>query len=180
MKLVTLIAIVFSTSCVFAQEDPPTCIKSNKLKPADIRKLFPYNQAASIRIVSFKREDPDSDERRKIPLKEGKVNPERMFESVTLNETLRVKLEDVLLNYISRPGVKYGEVYACYEPRNAILFFDKSENIIGYIELCFDCYGLKIEPGTIFLGMFCSTTYNEMKKIFIEAGITYGMKGNMQ
>jgi hypothetical protein len=31
---------------------------------------------------------------------------------------------------------------ACYQPRNGILFFDKDQKLLAYLEICFECYNI--------------------------------------
>ncbi|HCQ12728.1 hypothetical protein [Flavobacterium sp.] len=61
----------------------------------------------------------------------------------------------------------------CYNPRHAILFYDKNDKIYGYIEMCFDCNGSESsENFKAFSG--CALGLKETLKEF---GITYFNEG---
>lgn len=64
----------------------------------------------------------------------------------------------------------------CYNPRNAILFVDKNDAVIAYIELCFECFGNRIEPATLKIGNFCDDKYEKIKNLFHSNGIRYGIE----
>lgn len=62
----------------------------------------------------------------------------------------------------------------CYNPRHAILFYDKNDKIYGYMEMCFDCNGSESsENFKTFSG--CALGLKETLKEF---GITYFNDGN--
>lgn len=88
-------------------------------------------------------------------------------------KTLLPVLLDILVNYNSADGNM--EVMMCYEPRNGIVFVGKNDNVLGYIEICFDCQQYEVEPGNITLGSFCSEKLDAIQGIMMKAGITYGM-----
>ncbi len=58
----------------------------------------------------------------------------------------------------------------CYEPRNGILFFDKEENLLGYLEICFACSNC--ETLSKLGGMnFTSEQYVELEYLFNQNGL---------
>lgn len=107
-----------------------------------------------------------------IPKTDGKVDLTKMFETKTLDNVLSEEILDILVNYDNEDRSR--EIYFCYEPRNGILFLDKADNVLAFVEICFDCFGYKIEPSTISIGSFCSEKFEALKGIFKEAGISYG------
>jgi hypothetical protein len=159
------------------EKDGNYCGNPRREGKKKIRNLFPYNQLDKIKLVSFKLPHPDSVERT-IPLKNGQVDMDGMFESVTLEKELSEKLLDILVNYDNPEDERL--VLMCYDPRNAIIFMDKSDKILGYIELCFDCLDFKTEPKNIVMGGFCTEKFDAIQGIFVAAGLKYGMKRDME
>lgn len=157
------------------QKDGRYCDNPKKQDLTQIRKSFPYNTMHAIKVVSFKGEMIDSlYEERKIPKTAGKVDLQKMFEVKTLDKELTKKMLDILVNY-DAVGDGDREVMMCYEPRNGIVFVDKANNVLGYIEICFECQEFDVEPRTITLGAFCEEKLDAIQGIMIKAGITYGM-----
>lgn len=58
---------------------------------------------------------------------------------------------------------------ACYDPRHAILFYDKNDKIFGYIEMCFDCNGRRSSEN---FKVFSECALG-LEETFKEFGITY-------
>jgi hypothetical protein len=100
-----------------------------------------------------------------------------MHEVKTLDKSMADKLLDILVNYDN--GDNGLEIAMCYEPRNGIVFLDRSEKVLGYIEICFDCQQLKIEPKTLPVASFCNEKMDVIQGIFIKTGITYGVRPRM-
>lgn len=156
------------------QKEGRYCDNRKKKDLTKIRKRFPYNTMHAIKVVSFKGELVDSlYVERKIPKTDGKVDLQKMFEVKTLDDDLTVKMLDILVNYDNAEHDM--EVMMCYEPRNGIVFVDKADNVLGYIEICFDCQQYEVEPKNITLGFFCSEKLDAIQGIMMKAGITYGM-----
>ena len=69
-------------------------------------------------------------------------------------------------------------IKGCYTPRNTIIFLDKAENPIGYIEICFECgniYGSDEELNEITNTRFCSEKLLRIHNLFSSVGIHYGI-----
>ncbi len=62
----------------------------------------------------------------------------------------------------------------CYNPRNAFVFTDTENKVIGYLELCFECRGHRAKPEEL-LGEMCGNKYQLYKNFFVWVGITYGV-----
>jgi len=155
------------------QKDGTYCDNRKRKDLKGIKKQFPYNYMHEVKVVSFKGQEIDSILLRKIPKTGGKVDFKKMFEVRTLDADLADKMLDILVNYDN--GTRSMVVMMCYDPRNAIVFLDKSDNVLGYIEICFDCQQYEIEPKTITLGGFCTEKMDAIQGIMQKAGITYGM-----
>jgi hypothetical protein len=180
MKTLTIILILLSTICSFGQSGD-YCGKKKKQTISEIKKRFPFDRTHTIKLVSFKHEyhvmqESDSVEvpysEPEIPKTNGTVDLTKMFESKTLDRKLTDKLLDILVNYDNED--REGEVAFCYEPRNGIVFIDKADKVIGYVEICFDCLHYKVEPLNLTVTNFCSEKFEALKIIFKESGIDYG------
>jgi hypothetical protein len=181
MKILTTILILLSTICSFGQGGD-YCGKKGRLTISEIKKRFPFDKTYTIKLVSFKHEfsvmqESDTIEiplsEPEIPKTNGTVDLTKMFESKTLDRKLTNKLLDILVNYDNEDRVS--EVAFCYEPRNGIVFVDKTDKVIGFVEICFDCLRYKIEPSTLTVSNFCTQKFEALKSIFKESGISYGM-----
>lgn len=152
------------------------CGNTKRVPLSLIRESFPYNQTATIKLVSFK---PDSAHNYLLPRNiEGLIDKSSLFETKSLDKDLANDLIDVLANFKFDTTVTKGiddMVAFCYEPRNAILFEDKAGRQLGYVELCFECLRNEQEPRTLNIGRFCNEKYEIVKEIFKKGGIRYGV-----
>jgi hypothetical protein len=181
MKGLLIILILPLTTYCLGQSGE-YCGNQTKLKISEIKKRFPYSETTSIKLVSFKYEYPEVESdtgdievpvyEPELPKTNGKVDLTKMFETKTLDNKLAKRVMDILVNYDN--GDRTREIHFCYEPRNGIIFFDKSDNIVGFVELCFDCFGYKYEPSAMEITKFCDEKFNVLKDVFKEAGIIYG------
>jgi hypothetical protein len=72
--------------------------------------------------------------------KDGRKQKCCAIESIKLTQSQIDSLSNILLNFrLKTKGNVYSTVKGCYTPRNAILFLDKAENLIAFIEICFEC-----------------------------------------
>jgi hypothetical protein len=180
MKTLTIILILLSTTCSFAQSGD-YCGKKKRKAISEIKKRFPFDRTHTIKLVSFKHEYPVMQESDtievsymdpEIPKTNGAVDMTKMFETKRLDQKLTDKLLDVLVNYDNED--RESEVAFCYEPRNGIVFIDKTDKVIGYVEICFDCLRYKVEPSILTVTNFCSEKFEALKNVFKESGISYG------
>lgn len=59
-------------------------------------------------------------------------------------------------------------------PRNAILFYDNENNLIGFLEICFECNNYRSSNMDITIGELCKQKMQLMKEFFKDCGIKYG------
>jgi hypothetical protein len=180
MRVLTYILILVSATYCFGQSGEQTK-KRSKLTISEIKKLFPYNKTKSIRLVSFKydypKPDPDTVDGEvpmylpEIPKTNGTIDLTKMFEVKTLDQKAEEKLLGILVNSDTKD---IAEVAFCYAPRNGIVFFDELDNIVGYIEICFECLRYQAEPTTITVTTLYPKEYDALRDFFKEVGITYG------
>lgn len=152
------------------------------MKLSEIKKSFPYNKTEIIKLVSFtynypKANESDTAEMKiqayepETPRTNGQIDMTKMFEVKTLDAQGEETLMKILMNYDHQDT---NEVVFCYEPRNGIVFMDKDQRIIGYIEMCFECLKFKSEPSTITICTLFPDEFKMLKRFFREAGIMYG------
>lgn len=149
------------------------CGKKKKKKSIElIRKDFPYNKTAAIKLVSF-RLLSDTVYERELPRTNGAIDMNKMSEVIVLDKDLEELLLDILVNYDNQS--EYSEIMMCYEPRNAIIFIDSNGQVVASIEICFACQQYKTDPLTLDLSHFCNEKFEAIRQVFMAAGIKYGM-----
>ena len=181
MKIPIILSLLISTIGCFAQSGD-YCGNKRRLKLSEIKREFPYNKTESIKLVSFKYEypkiTPDTGDievpvyQPKIPKTNGTVDLTKMFETKRLDRKQADRLLDILVNYDNEDRER--EVAFCYTPRNGIIFLDKTDKVIGFVEICFECLRYRVEPSTLVVTNFCSEKFEALKRIFKESGVKYG------
>lgn len=133
-----------------------------------------FSRVAAVKVTSFKL-SPTARSRmeRSIPKTNNVVNLNRMFEVKILESELRALLFKVLHYY--HLDTMESSPASCYEPRNAIVFMDRQETVIGYVELCFGCRRAQSEPNMLGIEeTFFDEQWEAIRRIFMVAGIKYG------
>jgi hypothetical protein len=180
MKILSIILSILSVTSSFGQSGD-YCGATKKLTISEIKNKFPYSRTETIKLVSFKYIYPaiqESDTAQvpvyepEIPKTNGTVDLAKMFETKTLDDKLTGKIMDILVNYDNED--RSSEVAFCYDPRNGIVFLDKENKVIGFVEICFECSRYKFEPSTMTVTHFCTEKFNALKDVFKEIGISYG------
>ncbi|MGC4022966.1 MAG: hypothetical protein QM734_13995 [Cyclobacteriaceae bacterium] len=100
------------------------------------------------------------------------------FETKTLNRKEENGLIDILYNYNFDPKVNPNsivlDVAMCYMPRNAIIFRNKTNEIITYLEICFECLRY-VNPKNDLNIVFCQGKYDRLKDYLGQLGIKFGV-----
>ena len=101
------------------------------------------------------------------------------IESIKLNQAQIDSLSNILLNHnISTKGEVTSSELGCYFPRNTIIFLDKAEKPIGFIEICFEClemYGSNTVLQELAETRLCLIKLSRMEELFKNVGIHYGI-----
>jgi hypothetical protein len=150
------------------------CVHKNKISKEKRSKIFPFNKATKIQLVSFQR--PDSFKfTYLLPTKGKTVDYSRLSEVITLTGSAIDSLTDILYNYGFK-GVfySYSESSCIYNPANAILFLDKKDSVFAFIEICFQCWAYRVSNKKINLGDECTDKYELVKNFFLKNGIRLG------
>jgi hypothetical protein len=134
-----------------------------------------FSRVAAVKVTSFKN-PPEARYGREIPRINNMVDVNRMFEVKTLDAEMRDLVVKVLRYY--NLDTMESNSASCYEPRNAILFMDSRDAIIGHVELCFGCQRGRAEPMVFDSEEFFAEQWEALRRIFMMAGIKYGTDPN--
>lgn len=135
---------------------------------------FPFSQTEKIEIISYPvRYEWDSIRNGKpeflgVIVKEKRliINPEHIKERVILND----KQKEQLFRSLFIRNDTECSVASCFDPRHAILFYNRHTQIIAHIEICFDCGQ---DRGSFEYNHLCYEGLGDISKIFKDAGIKY-------
>lgn len=156
------------------------CVRSNKLSLENRALNYPYNISSQIKIISYKNkgEGFEGEELQKyldlIISNKDSLNESNFDEIQILNTKQIERLTDLIYNYGFKEKVNTVVVKACYMPRNAILFYDNENNLIGFLEICFECNNYRSSNMDITIGELCKQKMQLMKEFFKDCGIKYG------
>jgi hypothetical protein len=161
------------------------CQRNTNYSPAQRKKQFPFNQAISIKVISFEEGlltlsdkgvldivspdpkiiDPGSEDSSRVLIKDS-------LELTTLQID---RLTDILFNYGYIRHSGSSSTVECYSPRHAILFMDKEDKPFAFIEICFECRNTRVSDDNISLGVPCTDKLLLIRKLFKDAGVKYGI-----
>ncbi|TMI63529.1 MAG: hypothetical protein E6H07_12160 [Bacteroidetes bacterium] len=158
------------------EEKNRSCVHRDKFSQQQRLKLYPFNKAAQVQIVSF--DKPDTLIEGKLPMKNKKVDYSQLKEIKTLEKAEIDSLTDILYNNGYRGEFHMEMESLCYNPRNAILFADSTGKAFAFIELCFECQGYKTSSSAVKTGDFCDQKYKLIQTFFSKHGIEFGTKEN--
>ncbi|MFG4003534.1 hypothetical protein B0A67_18660 [Flavobacterium aquidurense] len=192
MKFFTLLFLL-TVSTFYSQskkkltpiDSEQNCKKTNNTSFENLASLFPLNKTTNVQIVSFEYknsiliEDGKPDELiviDSLPRIGNKLDYKNLKEFKHLELIKIIELSNILYNFNFDPKKsKTIKTAGCYMPRNAIVFLDNQENIIEYIEICFECGGYFIFNKSNF-GEFCDGKIQLVKNFFILNGMEYGLQ----
>lgn len=149
MKTILMtIGLVLGGQLLYSQPGIPlrngNCVKTKSLTRSDLEKTHPFDKATKIQLVSFK---PDL-ANESPPMKNGMIDTTKFIETKTLNTKEESSLIDILYNYNFDPKISPDSidliVRNCYMPRNAVIFRDKANEIITYLEICLNVFDTRI------------------------------------
>ena len=170
MKFLSVPLIVF----LFAFLTSEGQVKPSNYSLSQRRSKFPFSASTKVRIGSFWiKEHQEAGNEMSIPKKSqtNEVDIERFEEILILTRQQVDTLSDILYNTYNRVADQRLSLMRCYEPRNAILFYDRNDTLIAYIEICFECYRLRTSSEKVFLEKMCDKTYRGIQDFFLKHGI---------
>jgi hypothetical protein len=186
-RLIALFVMIFALTQVIAQtpgeprtnrqrqkeEDNHNCVETNKYTPEERMRFYPFDVSSAIKIVSFDNWG-DSAISHELPMKGGEVDFSKITEQKTLKREEIDQLTNILYNVSYKGVIFYLWGTGCYNPRNAILFYDSSGHLLEFIELCFECHKERLSSDKISLGDLCNQKSTLLKSFFLSQGIEIG------
>ncbi|RZL42192.1 MAG: hypothetical protein EOP00_23765 [Pedobacter sp.] len=168
-----------------------TSIYNKHYKPISIEKRlknYPFSSATKIKLISFNLYESASAEpiiteinnplpfRKNPSIELPSIMNQKDLVGINQSKTLTIaqinKLTDILYNTCSKYNINRKDAFGCYNPRNAIVFFDKEDMVFAYLEICFECKGNQARPAKLTeFPEFCSYSYNGLEKFFNRNGI---------
>ncbi|MEM0544091.1 hypothetical protein WFZ85_15990 [Flavobacterium sp. j3] len=183
MKQLIFLIILSSQFC-YSQtkfERNAKCTKTKNFTESQRLSNFPFSETSQIKLISFESKKLEftgeelSNHLNSIKLKIDLFDPTIYTEVATLSSVQINKLTDIIYNYSYKKfPYSVGEA-KCYEPRNAIIFLDKNNYIISFIEICFGCDRYRTSSQELNLGEECTEKFEMIKSIFKECKIEYGI-----
>jgi hypothetical protein len=153
------------------QERNVNCMVTTKYSIKELREFYPFNTASSVSIVSF---HSDTAFTNRLPLVNGEIDYAQIRETRILDRGEIDSLASILYNVTYRGEIFIISGTGCYNPRNAVLFFDSNNHLLEFIELCFECHGQRLSSEKISLGDLCSQKSDMIKDFFFRQGIKVG------
>lgn len=134
-----------------------------------MNETFPFSENGKIELLSYK-------DRRLYTrnIYEDSIyydfikDNDKIVERIALNKNLSLELYKL---YFTKQ-CSDTESAACYDPRHSIVFYNGKSEIIGSIEVCFNC-GTKMIRGKVAPKGDCRDNDDKLSAIFKEAGIKY-------
>lgn len=149
------------------------CILTNKYSLSELRGFYPFDIASSISIVSFDN-DSDSVFTNILPVIDGEIDYTQIKEFKVLDRGQIDSLASIFHNVTYRGEIITLSGTGCYNPRNAVLFFDPDNHLLEFIELCFECYGQRLSSDRIIIGDLCNQKSDMIRDFFHRQGIKVG------
>ena len=154
------------------EEANHNCIETSRYAPEERMKFYPFDTSTVIKIVSF--DSGDSVFLHTLPIKDKEIDFSGITEVKTLSRSQIDKLTNILYNVTYKGEIFKLSGTGCYNPRNAILFYDSADHLLEFIELCFECHESQLSSDKISLGDLCNQKSNLLKDFFLTAGIEIG------
>jgi len=165
------------------------CVFIHKYTIAQRLKKYPFSKAAKILAVSYDSSMPnapiitDTDTIKHLVSKKhhglfinnGRLDYSSLFEVKQLTSSQINRLTNMMFNTDVKVHNNYATASrACFDPRNAFIFFDKDGKVFDYIEICFECERTESKSGKLYLGSGCNQELDMTKKFLIGLGIKFG------
>jgi hypothetical protein len=152
------------------------CLHRDLFSNLQRREFFPFKDTYTVKLISFN--DPKSYQN-EIPVYDHILDMNKVGEIKTLTINGIDSLTDILFNIgytpvkPGRPSI-YNPGGKCFNPRNAVLFMDKNDRVLEYINICFECHQIEYSSDKIKRTDFCKQKFDLMKSYFLARGIKIG------
>ncbi len=185
MKFLLLFICILLSSLSFGQTKkyppppPPVTkvVRDNSIKYSLQKRIsfYPFNKSSQIKIVSFGLQ-LDSCQRKleenyKLPMLNDTLCFSKLDEIKALTLSQIDTLTDIMFNECSRWNISFGDEKGCYFPRNAILFLDNTGKVFEYMEICFECLGIKLSSAKVKQPDLCNYMYERLQAYFKKLNI---------
>jgi hypothetical protein len=145
------------------------CVYRNKYTESERLKFYPFNVADTIKLISFRYHDNN------YPVNKEYIATDSLVEEKTLSKEEVALLTDILYNNVPKRPDNSHSFLDCFEPRNAVLFIDKSGKLKEYMLICFHCRRFESSSSEKF-GEWdtCNQKSEMIRKLFVSAGVKFG------
>lgn len=104
---------------------------------------------------------------------DGKIHPTaKPAEGVALTEE-QVRQLSAAMNVEQKMRLSM----MCFEPRDAVVFYDKDGKILASVSVCFTCYGARIEPESLEKRLDYGAMAEFFASLKLEGGYDFGKRG---
>jgi hypothetical protein len=166
------------------------CVFTHRYTITQRLQKYPYNKAAKILAISY-----DGSGEPNIDVNIGDDTTKQVkrkshgliFHSDTLDMSNLIEIKQLTPEEINRltnivfntrvriPNYNPDPGRKCFEPRNALVFYNKEGKVFDYIEICFECMMYQSKSGKLFLtAAYCNQQFDLIKKFLLELGIQFG------
>jgi len=180
MKNILFLGLILLSPFVWAQKTE--CVRTKTLSREQILQMSEFKGTQMILAVSFDYKAVNTPSQLKDESGQYPVITTGYKEVKELSTDQEYSILDILVNYgikLNRHETKLETEGSCYQPRNALLFYNKYGSVIGYFEICFSCHSHRFDPGKETLSWFCEGKTNMIKEWMKSVGITYGVNGEV-
>lgn len=169
------------------KEEFSDCGFSNKFTLQQRLSKYPFSKAAKVLAVSFKyrgigpddTDDLNNSQKRGLHIKNG------ILDTTTLIETKKLspkQIDDLTQLIFNTDFKKKNELHMidfgkCFEPRNALIFLSSENQVIDYLEICFQCKQNYSKSQQFDIGILCTQKYELLSNYFKSIGVPYGTLG---
>jgi len=174
------------------------CVFTSRYTVDQRLKKYPFSKAVKVLAVSYRCLNVPEDQAVQDSLEKGLLSAEEKklrgglhivkdsLDYSTLQEFKQLNQDQInqLTNLIyntnyKKIGFNSTGGASCYNPRNAIIFFDEKGKVYDYLEICFACQHYASKSDRLDVGVVCTQKYDMLRKYFISVGVTYGTIKNM-
>lgn len=176
------------------KRDDCSCNETKRFSIEKRQHFYPFNNAKRIDFASYEINEAEDTigkdsavfykKLSKIELilsskyRKLNINPTNFFpsfkERITINSLTINQLTGVFFNLENKGAICST---SCYNPRNAILFYDKNGDLMECISICFECFqNTKSYERIDNQSYWCEQKYWRLKELFKQVGITYGVE----
>ena len=156
------------------------CVFTNKYTAAQRLNHYPFSKAVKILAVSFPYGTPNNTDDRDtikygLHIKKGLLNYTSLIEVKTLTLKQINKLTNLVFNTDERKPLAFPVMgRSCFNPHNALIFYDRKGEIFDYFEVCFECLQERSLSNNLLLSNYCNQKYDLLKDFFVGIDIKYG------